>query len=320
MTDQTGADFTARSPEDLLACVPIVLGFVPEGSLVMLALSPGPTFNARVDLPDDDADVADAARSLLAPAHKHGATRVALCVYGDLGRAGPATRALLEVFGAGGVDVLSVVVADGRQWVESWPGDGAASPRAYDPMSHPFVTRAVVQGRVVLASRAALAASLAADPVATEEVARAMRAVPVVEPAWVGRLVAAHVRHRTQPRPRDLACLLSALPEPDCRDASWGWVTRADARDHVDFWIGVVRAAPAPFVRHPAAVLALVAWLAGDGALAWCAVERSRAGGRSGLADLVADLLEDAVAPYAWVPLGPPPALAGGDHHSGGAA
>lgn len=319
MTDPTPTAFTARSPEDLLACVPVVLGFVPEESVVMLAISPGPSLTARVDLPVDDAEVTEAAGSLLTPARKHGVDRVALCVYGDLGRAGPVTGALLEVFAGGGVDVVGVVVADGSRWVETWPG-GATDARAYDALSHPFVTRAVVQGRVVLASRAALADQLAADPGAVSEVAHAMRAVPVVDPAWVGRLVARHVHDRTQPRVRDLACLLSVLADPDSRDAAWGWVTRADARDHVDFWIGVVRAAPSAHVSHAAAVLALVAWLAGDGALAWCAVERSREGGRSSLAGLVTDLLEDAVAPYAWEPLGPRPALAGDDHQSGGAA
>ena len=42
---------TTRTPEDVLAAVPVVLGFEPLDSVVMLTFGGGETFHARVDLP-----------------------------------------------------------------------------------------------------------------------------------------------------------------------------------------------------------------------------------------------------------------------------
>jgi hypothetical protein len=44
--------FVARSPTDLVAIVPVVLGFHPRDSVVLLTFgTPGAAFHARVDLP-----------------------------------------------------------------------------------------------------------------------------------------------------------------------------------------------------------------------------------------------------------------------------
>ncbi len=43
---------TARTPEDLLAVVRVVLGFEPADSIVMLTLGARHPCHARVDLPD----------------------------------------------------------------------------------------------------------------------------------------------------------------------------------------------------------------------------------------------------------------------------
>jgi hypothetical protein len=66
-------------------------------------------------------------------------------------------------------------------------------------------------------------------------------------------------------------------------------------------WTDLVRRAPADLRAAPAAVLAMAAWFAGHGALAWCAVDRAEeaAPGHT-LARLVGDLLAAAVAPTAW--------------------
>ena len=60
---KTTATLTARSPEDVLAAVPLVLGFMPEESVVMLAQAKRKTDPPAT--PDDDdvsAEVLDAAR------------------------------------------------------------------------------------------------------------------------------------------------------------------------------------------------------------------------------------------------------------------
>ncbi|MCW2737691.1 DUF4192 family protein, partial [Nocardioides sp.] len=82
---------------------------------------------------------------------------------------------------------------------------------------------------------------------------------------------------------------------------------RSDARRAVDLWSDAVRRLPASHVAGPAAVLGFAAWLVGDGALAWCAVDRCReAQPVHSLADLVAQLLESATSPDSWEGLRPP--------------
>jgi hypothetical protein len=62
-----------------------------------------------------------------------------------------------------------------------------------------------------------------------------------------------------------------------------------------------VRSAPTDLVAPVASVLAFLAWLAGDGALAWCALERAAEGDPPcSLADTVARALEQALPPALW--------------------
>jgi hypothetical protein len=69
----------------------------------------------------------------------------------------------------------------------------------------------------------------------------------------------------------------------------------------VALWTDLLRRAPDDVAASAAAVLGMAAWVAGQGALAWCAVDRAEAAtpGNS-LARLVADLLVAAVPPSAW--------------------
>jgi len=69
----------------------------------------------------------------------------------------------------------------------------------------------------------------------------------------------------------------------------------------VAFWTDVVRRAPPDLVAEPAAVLAFAAWLAGSGALAWCALDRcfAAAPGHT-LGVLLARALQQAVPPTIW--------------------
>ena len=54
---ETTAPYVARTPEDVLATVPLVLGFEPEDSLVLLTFGAAHPFHARVDLPREPDDV-----------------------------------------------------------------------------------------------------------------------------------------------------------------------------------------------------------------------------------------------------------------------
>ena len=77
---------TARTPEDVLAAVPVVLGFEPCDSVVMLTFGGVETFHARVDLPPPR-EVGEMVRLLLDPALQHRVTQVVFVVYADDGTA-----------------------------------------------------------------------------------------------------------------------------------------------------------------------------------------------------------------------------------------
>lgn len=291
----------ASTPEDLLAAVPVVLGFEPSDSIVMLTFGGAEHFHARVDLPPPD-EVDESVGRLLEPALDHGVARVVFMLYAD---DGPTVRtvlaALRRAFRRAGIDVAEVLRAHEGRWFA--PGRPGATPRGvpYDVGGHLFRAQAVLDGIVVHGSRDELQAVLRPHPEAVAETERAVRRAAVPSPPdeiadlvdirlEAGRLATA-----------ELARVLLGLLEARGRDAAWAAITCEVAEDHVRLWTDAVQRAPTELVAAPAAVLALSAWLAGHGALAWCAVDRCReTEPDNSLAALVADALDRAVPPSRW--------------------
>ena len=83
MTDLPPPSLVASTPEDLLAMVPIVIGFAPSESVVMLTFEAEHCFHARVDLPARVDDVDDLVAALLEPAQRNGVRRVVFVFYTD---------------------------------------------------------------------------------------------------------------------------------------------------------------------------------------------------------------------------------------------
>ena len=302
--------FVARSPEDVLAVVPVVLGFVPADSVVMLTFGAAQPFHARVDLPPSRAEIPDVVEALLAPARRHRVRRVVLVLYAaDDGLAKPLARALARAFGRSGVDVIDALRADGRRWFALLPGRRGVPEWGvpYDVTAHPFAARAVVEGLVTHRSRGELGASLARDPERVGALAAAVAALPAerdqwaVEAAWVRSTVGRHVAAGSLADDAEAARLLGLLGNLLFRDVAWSLMGRDDARDHVGFWTDLVRRSPPDLLPAPAALLAFSAWLAGHGALAWCGVDAClEADPGYGLADIVSHLLIHAVPPSVW--------------------
>jgi hypothetical protein len=305
----TPVTLTARRPEDLLAVVPVMLGFVPTDSVAMLTFGAREPFHARVDLPgdaDDLGDVATLVHSLLVPAVRHRVRRVVFVLYTrDERLADAVVEALLDEFEEAGIRVLDALRADGRRWFPLVGGRRGVSPEGepYDVSAHPFLAQAVLSGQVTHSSRAALAELLRPDP----EAVRAVAAVDVParsvadDEAWVGEVVAEHAAAGTLPDPEDTARLLHAVADVRVRDVAWLMITRADSRRHVELWTGVLRQAPEPLVPAAAALLGFAAWLSGHGALAWCALERAgEVEPEHRMVAHVAALLTGAVPPSAW--------------------
>jgi hypothetical protein len=291
---------TARTPEDVLAAVPVVLGFEPHESVAMLTFGGKETFHARVDLPPPE-EAHEAVRQLLDPALLHGVTRVLFVVYAD---DGPAARTMLgrlrRAFGRAGIEVVEALrVHDGRWFAPDRPGapsDGVP----FDVSGHRFRAQAVVDGIVVHGSREELESALRPSPGAVSGVARALRRAVPSPPEELADLVDARLE-AGRFTDVELARVLLGLLEAAGRDAAWAAMSRETATHHLRLWTDAVQRTPDDLVAAPAAVLALAAWLAGHGALAWCAVDRCQAADPGNtLARLVADMLTRAVSPSAW--------------------
>ena len=327
----TPKTLTAKNPGDLLALVPYSLGFHPEDSAVLLTLGGAERpFHARVDLPEDPAEVPDLVRYLTTAATRHGVHRAAVLAYtGDDARARRVAGPLAAGLERAGVDVPVVIRADGARWFclgddHDCPADGTP----YDLRHHPFTAEAVLDGRVTYASREELAASLVGT--APEEVAAVLRAADaardrlvaacrhplgppapergrshlVAEGRWVAERVGRFLEDGLRPGHEEVGRLLVALASIEVRDVAWSLMCRDNAARHVDLWRDVVRRCPDELLAPPAALLGFAAWLAGDGALAWCAVDRChRADPDYSLARLLADALVGAVPPSSWRPL-----------------
>lgn len=309
---------TARCPDDLLAMVPVTLGFTPTDSVAMLTFGATHPFHARVDLPERRDDVPELVDCLVDPAVRNGVRRVVLVLYSeDEAMAGRAWRGLRDGFRDAGIAVLEALRADGRRWYPLLGGDRLAAELGvpYDVSAHPFVAQAVLCGRVTLADRGELARTLAPVPARVDEVAAALERRPVrwgrddppevevilQEGEWTELLVEHLVARGSAPEVDDVARLLRGLVLLRVRDAAWLTITADTAGEHVAWWSDLLRRTPSGLAAPVATLLAWSAWQAGHGALAWCALDVALAAEPDySLATTLAEMLLAAVPPSTW--------------------
>ncbi len=306
--------FHASGPADLLALVPGLLGFHPDESAVLMSVGDGrQPVHARIDLPRDPLGVEGLAETLGGLATRTDLRRFALLVYADdAGLAEAVLPPLLRRLEDLGCELVCAVRAhDDRWWWIGGPVDQPGTP--YDVRSHPFMAQMVVDGRVVLGSRRELAETLVGtDEEETARIASLVAAAPAVprwrqrsEGLWVRQRIRAFLLDGARLDTEDAARLAAALcGSVEVRDVAWAEMTHEVARRHVDLWRDLVRRVPLEVRFAPATLLGFAAWLAGDGALAWCAVDRaveSRAD--YSLALLLGQVLERGVPPSTWRPL-----------------
>jgi len=298
---------SATGPADLLAAVPVVLGFRPQESLVMLTFGATSTFHARLDLPlraDDPMDGVVAA--LLGPSRRHEVDRVVFVVYsGDRSLAAALAAALVPAFVADGLEVIDVLRAHEGGWCSVPIRAGAAEPplSPYDDRHHPFSAQAVFDGRVTLGSRDELRASLAPDLDLRRrwEACRHRLTPPPPDADAVRRLVDGWARSGDGPDDEGAVRLLAVVTRGGGRDAALFALTAETAQDHLRVWSALPRGAPDPQVPDVAAVTAFCAWQAGHGALAWYALDRCfEVDPDHRLGQCLAECLLRAVPPSAW--------------------
>lgn len=289
-----------RTPVDLVALAASSLGFAPEESMVMITFG-DLGFHARVDLPAPG-DVDIAVQTLLAPARRHRVEKVVFVAFSaDPATSRPFSRALMTAFEAEGMEVMEILHADGAVWrhqcdrTNDWP-------HPYDIGAHPFLVRAILAGEVPTRTRADLAATLASAPEQVAEVTAALRALDegpaVADQVWALRRLDAG---DPVPGATEQARMLRAISAIGCRDQVWARADRDSARELARFLTPLVVAAPPGLVAAVASLLAFCSWLDGNGALAWCAVDRALADDPDyTMATLLAQLLEAGVSPTEW--------------------
>jgi hypothetical protein len=215
-----------------------------------------------------------------------------------------------------GCEVLEVLRVDDGRWLRV-PEDGSGGA-PYDLQTHPFTAQLVFDGRVVHRDRAELADTLVGtdEDDATAVALAATRFADFVlgarddpdvlhvEARWVQRLVRRRVADQQPLDVVDAGRLLVLASLVPTRDVAWAQITRADALAHVELWRELVRRAPRDLVPGAASLLAFAAWQAGDGALAWCGLDRAlEVDPDYSMAHLLAEFLVRAVPPDTWQPM-----------------
>lgn len=323
--------YTIREPVDLVVLVPHVLGFRPAESVVVVALGPTAGFHSRIDLPTTDRERRHVAQLLLEVLVEQETTVAALVVYTEhVELAEKIQQELQAALTHAGIELLIQLRVHNERFFQLAHADPMGT--VYDFKSHPFSAARVFAGHRIYESREAYAATLA--PTSTPEQAALAavieqleddaRAGGGLEPAtpqwqvhatWLQECLA---RWEEQSRPlglADMARLIWLLQYGAMRELAWVQLTRSQASRLLPLWCDAVRRAPEPWLAEVAAVTAFVAWLSGDGALAWCALDRisSLEGTKPlTLVKIVKHLLSRAVSPDAWSPMSmaTPPSIA----------
>lgn len=307
-----------RCTEDLIAAAPLVLGFQPEESVVMLTAEGEHAFHARTDLPsraDPVHAAAEVAEKLLAPARRNGIRRVVFLFFSEDERV---VRRVWTPLRRGcersRLRIVDAVRVDGRRYFPLVGDKGLREVGiGYDVAAHPFAAQAVLQGIVVEKDREAVAASVAPDPDAQCAVGAALAREGLTGDTpprtsaerrrwgdWLQQAVGGHVTRGTRATDDELARIGWCMQDVRVRDAAWALIRRPAADRHQAFWVDAVRRMPESLVPAPAALLGWAAWQAGHGALAWIAIDRCRAVDPAyGLAGILAHCLDQAVPPDA---------------------
>ncbi len=302
MTTHPGRDrLDVNKPGALIAALPAVLGFVPEKSLVLVAIEDGHLGAVmRVDLTDD---LLDNVARLAEVVGNAGADAVAAIIVDADGALCPicddghrhlcaALRTALETQGIGlcAAHVVDRVEAGGS-WrrVDACGVDGfGPAGRVDDPASSPLAAAAVLDGRRLYRRRADLMAVVA--PADAERAARLADLIEVQtarrHDEWqddpdgrarrdIGqaRSAAARVGDGEELTDAEVADLACALSDVVVRDTLFGLAVGGEATRAETLWALLARTLPDPWRAEALGLLAFSAYARGDGPLAGVSLE-----------------------------------------------
>ena len=282
-------------PGEIAAAVPQLLGFRPRESMVLICLGSGRgrvglTVRADLPRPGDEAAFAGALVSSAGTGRPDSVVAVLVSEAPDDARSRgpdlphrPLLHELTLALSRAGVALCQALLVRGGRW---WsydcprsccrPGAGTALPEGVTALA----AASVAGGMVVADSREELARRIAADPLRPGTV-DACEHPPAGCGDWavVGealRLCAPGAATTAIRLPDDVvARVLRALQDVAVRDRALGLALGNDAPAAEALWTECTRRAPDPLVAAPATLLAVSAWLRGDGAMAAIALERA---------------------------------------------
>lgn len=272
---------------ELIAATPFLLGFFPSQSLVLHVVDGQTlTVTVRMTLPEQPWQYRSMARDAVDAVHRHHGTGAVLLLV-SASRTPTLAGHLHAEFAAADipVEILGTpVISKGAEWF-SYGSDGACGVIP-DPAASPLAMDAVLRGQVTHASREQLAATLAPDP--DEALARraaliaAAHQVPTaestaVEPRYdtVRREVERTATRSTPLTDDEVTALAVALEDRRVRDRCLGFTADRRAIAAERLWTELTRQCPAPQRAEPAVLLAMFAYVRGDGTLAMTALDRA---------------------------------------------
>jgi hypothetical protein len=309
--DEREYEVQISDPGEVAAALPHLLGFRPEESVVIVGLG-GPSggrvgLTVRADLPPPQ-HAAPLAAALARGVATDDPTAVLVAVVSEADdepdRSGGVdlphrdlVHAVVVTFADRAIPVRDVLlVRRGRWWSYDCP-DACCAPGAGTPLPGGVSTlevASVATGQVLAQSREELEARIThLDPIDRDEVREASFAMvtarnaraqeagwgAVEKAAWTAVETAVRERRAEAAvaalRPQALAEIVWGLQHTSLRDRALGLALGDDAAAAEALWTECTRRAPWMLAAAPATLLAVSAWLRGDGAMASVALERA---------------------------------------------
>ncbi|TDQ48768.1 DUF4192 domain-containing protein [Actinorugispora endophytica] len=331
-TPDTSFQLTVRSPVDLIAAVPYLVGFQPERGLVVLGVDAA---TGAVDFAvgyepvagDDPADPSGLAERLCDSFDRERRWQALAVGYGSEEWTAPRVAALRTRLDRLDVAVVEALrLAGGRYWsyVCRDPGCCPAEGTPYDVHRSAVPATAVTAGLRPWSRAELLAFTGPVNGPEREEMRRATLAAETRRtrlwgrPAPDGRApsgasftaagiravraaVAAAVRGGPPPDPETVAWLGVLLVGLRARDEAWSRIDRAHIAEHIGLWSHVLRRVDPAYAAAPACLLAFAAWQNEDPYLAEAALDRAvEAVPDYSMALLIRQALRHGVSPRNW--------------------
>ncbi|HEY3409008.1 MAG TPA: DUF4192 domain-containing protein [Propionicimonas sp.] len=298
------------SPDEMAQILPYLVGFTPEESLVVAVVDQGMVaVTARVDiaaiqLPGQAETLLDRMWARFPDANAY------MVAYTTDQPAGWALlQRCADHLPAGAA--RQTMLVDGARWHLPDGQTGVADRFG------PLAAEASFHGLQRLPTRSELVASFASPP-DTEELSAQVEAAldKLPEPGdtdavitRTGELVRGNLVPGTQSSKtlgvdvEDAVQLAVLAQHGKAREVALLSITRENARDHLALWRGVVNHVPEFGAEAPLFLAGMAAWVAGEGASASIALERTEEVGEPGRfppARLLAELIDQVVPPSAW--------------------